>query len=334
MRRAVGVVAIAAGLMLIGFTFAEHVFSRSRDAQRISDQYRSLMSAGGLADLRSGFESVKAAGAQLDSQAEPRLRAELGMTQADFDAYLAREMPGIAHFDAQAPTVVGIVDPVIAKMEAARSDYHRADQIPTGFLSMTSAPWLFLGFGTLLVAAGAVVVRRPSRLPLAALGAIGLVVAIAPLAIGIPGKVDAARRVTKVGAIGLAPATGQRAVAATAVFDGMVADVTGKLEPALAAKQGLEATAGQAGFARDFPALSGFASNWHSGISAKSHALSDSQVAFAPVFANANRIPLRPIPWMFIVSGAVLALLAGASLAPLRRGSQVRLPAPSVSPAG
>ena len=38
-------------------------------------------------------------------------------------------------------------------------------------------------------------------------------------------------------------------------------------------------------------------------------ALSDSQVALAATFANANRIPLRPIPWLFIVSGIVLALL-------------------------
>jgi hypothetical protein len=39
--------------------------------------------------------------------------------------------------------------------------------------------------------------------------------------------------------------------------------------------------------------------------------LSDSQLALSSTFANADRIPLRPIPWLFIVPGLALTLLAG-----------------------
>lgn len=51
MRRVVAVAAVFVGVTLVGFTFSEHLFSRSRDAQRIADRYRPLMSAQGLAAL-------------------------------------------------------------------------------------------------------------------------------------------------------------------------------------------------------------------------------------------------------------------------------------------
>ena len=39
----------------------------------------------------------------------------------------------------------------------------------------------------------------------------------------------------------------------------------------------------------------------------------------ANTFANADRIPLRPIPWLFIIPGLFLAALAGVTLLPERR---------------
>ncbi|HVA03927.1 MAG TPA: hypothetical protein VMU64_09265 [Acidimicrobiales bacterium] len=53
--------------------------------------------------------------------------------------------------------------------------------------------------------------------------------------------------------------------------------------------------------------VAAFSTSWGSTISAQSHALSSSQVALASTFAHANRIPLRPIPWLFIGSGIALA---------------------------
>jgi hypothetical protein len=315
MRRVAAVVAVLTGLLLLGFLVSEHLFTRSRDAEKIADAYRPLMSRPGLTGLRNGFESVKAAGTQLHDDALPTLQRQLGLDDSRFHAYVARNLPGIAAFDEQAPGVVALVDPVIGKMEAARADYHRADQIPTGWLPLSSAPWLFLGIGLALVGLGTYALVRPGARVTGLLAIAGLALVIAPLVIGIPGKVDAAARVTKLGAVGLAPATGQKAVGATALFDGMADDVSDRFAPAFA------------DFRAEFPALAEFTSNWQGGISAQSHALSDSQVALAPTFANANRIPLRPIPWLFIVSGALLALSALVTLAPAWRAQPARVPA-------
>jgi hypothetical protein len=58
--------------------------------------------------------------------------------------------------------------------------------------------------------------------------------------------------------------------------------------------------------------------------------LSDSQVALSSTFANADRIPLRPIPWLFIAPGIGLTLAAGAALAMSTRRSTAAAAAPIV----
>jgi hypothetical protein len=320
MRRVAAVLAVLVGITLIAFTFAEHLFSRSADARTISNHYKPLMSSEGLADLSSGFNLVKAAGGQLDSAAEPKLQAALGMNDAAFAAYKAREMRGIAQFDAQAPGVVSLVGPVIVQMQDERADYALASDIPVSWLPLSSAPWLFLGIGALLLAVGAFALAKPGSFTTLALLVVGLGVVVAPLVVGIPSKVDAAVRVTKIGRVGLAPATGQKAVGATKLFDGMAHDVTTKLAPAL------EQRVGAGTFATSFPTLARFSEEWESTTSAKSHALSDSQVAMSSTFANADRIPLRPIPWLFIAPGIALALLSGGALALSARRNAVVAP--------
>jgi hypothetical protein len=328
MRRVAGALAVVLGLTLVTFTFVEHLFTRARDAQTIADHYEPLMSRRGLHDLSTGFETLQAAGTQLHGSAEPRLQRALGIDDRQFDAYLARQMPGIHGFDRQAPGVVALVGPVITKMQAERADYARASAIPTSWLPLSSAPWLFLGIGLLSIGAGLYALVRPDRAAAVALLVVGTGLAVAPLAVGIPSKVDAAIRVTELGRVGLAPQTGARAVAATKLFDGMVADVRGPLEVALQERAGVES------FPASYPTLAGFADAWQRSTSAKSHALSDSQVALAGTFANADRIPLRPIPWLFIVPGVALAAVSGASLVAARRrdvGAARSAPDPGVT---
>jgi hypothetical protein len=286
MRKIAAVLAVVVGLGLLGFTIVEHVFARSGDAQTIADHYRGLMSADGLRDLSRGFAAVQAAGGELGTKALPQLQRSLGMNDAQFAAYVAREMPNIAQFDADAPGIVKLVGPVISQMRAEQADYARADQIPTGFLPLSSAPWLFVGIGVALITIGVFALVRPGTGTSAVLAVAGLSIFLAPLVLGIPGKVDAAVRVTAIGRVGLAPSTAHKAVAATDLFDGMVADVRTRLEPAMGGPE----------FTRAFPTLATFADQWVRTTSTKSHALSDSQVALGATFANADRIPLEPIP--------------------------------------
>ena len=111
---------------------------------------------------------------------------------------------------------------------------------------------------------------------------------------------------------------------ATKLFDGMVADVQGVLKPAMQ-------RADAADFAVTFPTLARFADEWQRSTSAKSHALSDSQVALSTTFTNADQIP-----WMFILPGIALVLLAGIALGASPRSVTASVPraAPAAATAG
>jgi hypothetical protein len=314
MRRIVAATAVLAGLTLVVFTIGWQLFGRSADAEEISDRYRTLMSPQGLRDLRTGFEEVKAGGTELAGDALPELQQRTGMDDAEFAAYLDAQMKGAQAFADAAPTVVGIVDPVIATMEAASDDYHEADQIPISQLPLSSAPYLFLAVGVVLVAGGILVWRRPAPLPLAALAIVGAALVVVPIAIRIPQKIDAAERVSVVGRVGLAPATGERAVAATQLFDGAAADISTALPVAFARAMGTSESEAQTYVAQRFPALTRFAEHWPA-VSGPSHELSDSQVELSDTFHEADQIPLGAVPWLFLVPGALLAVGAAAALA-------------------
>jgi hypothetical protein len=314
MRRSVGALAVLAGTALIVFTFGWRLFDRSEDAERISDQYRPLMSEQGLADLRTGFDMVAAGGSELTTRTLPDLQQALGMDDDEFATYLSQQMSGLQAFADQAPAVVALVDPVIGTMEAVSDDYARADDIPIGALPLSSAPYLFLAVGIVLIGTGISVWRRPRPATFAGAAVIGCALVVVPLAVSLPGKIDAAERVSVVGRIGLAPATGERAVAATQLFDGAAADASVLLPEAFARARGTTYDEARAALARDYPALTAFTTSWPA-ISGPAHDLSDSQVELSDSFADADRIPLGAVPWLFLVPGVLLAVTAGAHVA-------------------
>jgi hypothetical protein len=178
---------------------------------------------------------------------------------------------------------------------------------------MSAAPWLFLAIAAALVVLGIAAGVSTGRAPVALLLLLSVGVAVAPVVVRIPQKIAAAERLAPVGRVGLAPGTAHAAVGAANLFDAVVSDVNTKVVPAFASARHLSPADAHAYVASAFPAMSKFVAIWPS-LTAPSHDLANSQVRFAPVFANADRIPLGPIPWLFIVPGALLALLSGAWL--------------------
>jgi hypothetical protein len=148
---------------------------------------------------------------------------------------------------------------------------------------------------------------------LALLAIVGAALVVVPLAIELPDKIDAAERVSVVGRVGLDPATGERAVTATRLFDGAAADLSTALPVAYARATGTTVEQAQARIAERFPAVTRFVDAWPA-LSGPSHELSDSQVALAGTFHDADQIPLGAVPWLFLVPGALLAAGAASAL--------------------
>ena len=208
------------------------------------------MSAKGLRDLSTGFDAVKAAGggarnvggAETATGARDDRRGVRSSTSR-------RRCRASRSSTRRAPGVVALVGPVIGEDAGGPPRLHQGFGHP-GVLAAAHERRRGCSSASGCCSSGSARTRCGDRArSRASRCLVGLGIAIAPLVIGIPGKVDAAVRVTEIGRIGLAPATGQKAVGATALFDGMAADVHTKLEPALDQRLGAGA------FAQQFPAL-------------------------------------------------------------------------------
>src|SRR5687767_2123551 len=129
MRRITGAIAIALGAGLIAVTIAMSLFSRTSSAERVTDRFRQMMSAEGLVELRTDFETVRGTGEELIQDLMPRLATELGMTDAELERFVEDEFPAVATGVREVPGVLVFVDPVIDTLERDADEFRAADEI-------------------------------------------------------------------------------------------------------------------------------------------------------------------------------------------------------------
>ena len=73
--------------------------------------------------------------------------------------------------------------------------------------------------------------------------------------------------------------------------------------------------------AAEFPAVSRFLSEWKAGLSENGHVLSQSQIQFMDEFHRADATPYRALPWLLIVPGLVVAVVASGAILVDRRSA-------------
>jgi hypothetical protein len=336
MRRTAAVIAITLGMALIAVPFALSLFSRTSSAERVTDRFRHMMSAEGLVELRTDFETVRGTGEELIQGLLPRLARELGISEAELDRLIKTEFPATATGVQEVPAVLAFVDPVIDKLEADAKDFRAADSIPVGDVPLTVGPWVFIGIGVAFIIAG-VFVLTGARSGLVAALLFGLAVAAAPLAVSFPQKASDGDRVAAVARIGLSQEGADKAQHAMVVLDAMFAEIDHDLIPAMEQRLQLSDAAFRQLIATDFPKVNQGLARW-SEIRLKGHSLADKQTASVGDFAAADRIPYTTLPWLLVGSGGVLAGVASAALVQTRRrtanaiGSDARIPLASRDP--
>lgn len=321
MRRALGTVAIVGGLALIVATFALSLFEGTSSAERMSDRFRYMLSEDGLVELRGYFETVRAAGTEFTDEAIPRIAADLGVTQEQFGALVATEFPAIAEGVKQIPAIVGGVDPIIDQLEEQGPNFRKADAIPVDGVPITVGPWAFLVLGSVLVAGGAWTLRRPTSKGPVTLLAIGMLMAVVPLATSFPDKVAAGDDVADVAVLGLTDDGATFAEDATATLDAMFKEVETGLLPELSRRLRLTPDQLNAFLQTEFPAVATGVAEWPS-IAPLAYGLAQDQRDSIDDFAAAGDIPFTLLPWLVIVPGATVAGLAGAMLV-IRRAARL-----------
>src|SRR5581483_10787779 len=129
-RKIVSAVTLIAAVYIIVTPFALSLFSRTRDAQHLKDYYRPAMSTRGVDGFRANLKLVNAGGAELYNAFLPQIQHDLGLDQAQFNAFVAQNYPEVAAFLARAPMVVKYLNPATQKVLAQKDNFDDASQFP------------------------------------------------------------------------------------------------------------------------------------------------------------------------------------------------------------
>jgi len=317
MRRITAVIVIAIGLGLIVVPFALSLFSRTRSAEQVTDRFRHMMSAEGLVELRTDFETVRGTGEELIQDLIPRLAVEFGMSEVELRRLIEEQFPAVATGVREVPAVLDFVDPVIDTLEADATEFRSADAIPVGDVPLTVGPWVFIGLGVTFVLVG-VAVWTGARAGLVAALVLGAAVALAPFVVSFPQKASDGDHVAQVARIGLSQEGADKAQHAMVVLDQMFAEIEDDLLPAVRQRLDWSDAALHQLLADEFPRVSAGLARW-SEIQPKGHSLADKQTASVEDFAEADQIPFTALPWLLVGSGACVGSVAAVALVRTRR---------------
>ena len=177
------------GVVLILMTFIANLFWAGPAFERVTDAFRPEMQATQLSQLRRDVNGLAAVQSEFTTKAVPQLAAAAGMSPQQFSALLTSQYPAVAAGLGAVPQVTGQFTGVLNVLDAEATRFHRADAIPTKSLPATTVPWGLAGAGLLCIAVAVVLPRRRGAVAAVALG---LILVVAPLAMMLPRKADAA----------------------------------------------------------------------------------------------------------------------------------------------
>jgi hypothetical protein len=313
-RRIVGAVTLTVAAYLIVIPFALSLFSRTRDAQHLADRYRPVMNEQGISQFRANLGLVNAGGKELFTKFLPDLQAKLGLSNAEFSAFVAANYPHVAAFLSRVPVTVKYLNPATQAVLAQQDNYAQADEFPIAGVPVTVGPWALLALGIVLAVIGLVILLSDrlagSLLPMIAVLVIGLGLVLGPLVLGWFAKTDAAEHVAQAARAPFSAAVSDATVNDTFSFNAAFIEMRKAMFPAIAQKLGLSDAELVDSLHTNYPALMKFLDRWDASIYKGARALSLSQVQYMDEFHNADATPYTALPWLFMVPGAVL--LGGA----------------------
>jgi hypothetical protein len=303
------VAGILAGLVLVVGTLATGVIRSAPAGQRLLDLARPVFTNAGLSAQRQDFNDLQAVGTEVGTVIVPAYARAAGINPGQFASVLNARYPAFAKATVEAPSTAAFANKAITNLEAHRSDFAPADSMPTSSLPLVAAPIITLGLGVALIVVGALALRtRVQR---------GLVVTILLLGVALLGftlgtrtfhKVAATHdllaslNLTKAGAV----ETRQRLV----VQEAGAAELQTRVLPDLQAKLGLSDPQFAAFLQDRAPHLAGLRGDL---VGAVDHFAVDANVRERGFkdFQRVKRVPLRLLPWLYVIAGA-LAILGGA----------------------
>ena len=310
---------LCVGLYITSLPFAMSLFSRTQDAELISDQLESLTNDAGLDQFEANLETLTAGGEELHTVVMPRLEQDLRVSDAEFKALIAENYPHVALFLEHAPDVLAAVEPASRAVIDQRSNIKAADSFPVASIPLTLGPWALLLLGIGLTGIGVAHLSSKRLAYSAMLSIVGLGLVIGPLVLEWPRKTTAAAEVAEAARGPFSPETANFVVSEVNTLDAAIVEIRASMLPAIARKLNLAAAEFDQYLQSNFPAFTHLLDRWQNGMGKSAHARSLQQIQFLDEFRNADKTPYRALPYLVMAPGLILLITNVGLLTVARR---------------
>lgn len=323
-KRIAAVVIALVGVVLIGSTLYNNLFSVGPAFEELTDDFRPVMTDEAIATARADIAMLVAVDEEFSTTVIPTIAGALGMTPQEFQAFAGENFPDVMAGVQALPQIGTQFNGLIDTLAAQQANFTSADAIPTQNLPATTIPWglmlaglVFLGLGIWLY------VMPRSAIAYGAFG-FGAVIVMAVLAMSLIPKAGDADDMNA----GLTPvyteATVSGAEQALVLMSAMGTEMQTEMLPALAQQLGMQPDQLEGFLGSAFPATA-------SALQELPNALGRFDDLAGRFRANLeNWDTMQPVafsPIIFtLVIGAAVALIAASGYGLLQR-QEVPVPA-------
>ena len=308
MRKVASLLAIAAGLVLLGSVILNNLFAVGPAFEDMIDDFRPVLTQESIDTAKSDVASLGAVSEEFSGSMAPAVAEQLGMTPEEFSAMVSEEFPAVDEGMAAIPEVATTFDGLLTTLESQQPLFESADAIPTQDLPATTVPWMMLIAGLLSIGVGILIWFSAKAGAVLAI-VLGAALIVVPLLLSLPQKAADADQLNE----NLQPVYTQQLVdqanASLANMGAMGEEMQSTMMPALAEQLGMAPEELQAFLGDNFPAVAGALQN-----------LPDTMARFQSLvtvfdenldnYQTINDVAFVPIIWTLIGAGGVV-LLAG-----------------------
>jgi hypothetical protein len=239
----------------------------------------------------------------------PRLAADAGINEAE----LSRRYPELAALRGELPDATDFSVRYSEQLEAVKDKFQSVYDIPVAGLPLTAVPWLYLLAGVACLASGALVLRTGGRAALVAMLALGLLIALIPVALGGIGKSADGEDVKDFAEKGLTSRAAAAAQSASASLDAALTEAEQTILPEIAAEEGISEAALAEEIEERYPRAATLLAEWDV-IGPRLSRLADAVSASVAEFESAKNLPIAFSVWLMVACGIAISIGAAFGL--------------------
>lgn len=306
-HRLVAIVVIAIGGVLVGWTLAVNLLKVGPAFETMMGDFRPALTQQAIATDQQDIAALSAVNTEFSTKLAPTLAQQLGMTQAQFSAFLTTNYPAVAAGTQALPRAVPTFSSLIATLDKQRPLFASADAIPTTNLPATTVPWGLLAVGLVTIGLGGYLWARP-RSGSVLVMALAAAMLIVPLALSLPQKAADADQLNA----NLKPVYTQQMVdqakATLVTLSAMGSQMQTSMLPALAAQLKMQPAQLQTFMTTNFPATAGALQSMPATVNRFGNLVNIFEKNLGH-YRTLKPVAFVPIVWLLIGSGIALFLI-------------------------